>query len=81
VAVDTVSAALTVSTAMARAVSSLGVKIETHIEQALSVAVDTVRVSLTVSTPTARAGSICGSKNLNLIISIVKTDCFAHFFH
>jgi len=81
VAVDTVRAALTLSTATGRAALSVGVKIETRIEQALSVAVDTVRAALTVSTPTARAGSIPGSKNLNHIISIVKTDCFAHFFH
>jgi len=58
-----------------------GLKIETRREHALAVAVDTVRAALAVSTATARACSVCGSKNLNHIISMVKTDCFAHFFN
>jgi len=40
----------------------VGVKIETRIEQALSVAVDMVRAALTVSTATARAALFMGIK-------------------
>jgi len=79
VAVDTVRAALTVSTATASAALSVGVKIKAWIEPALAVVVDMVRATLTVSTGTARAGSIHGRKNLNHINIIVKTD-FPSFF-
>jgi len=77
---DTVRATLAMSTATARAALTVGVKIEIWIENALAVAVHSYcRVALAVSTATARACSIRGSKNLNHIIIIVKTDCCTFF--
>jgi len=57
-----------------------GVKIDVRQKHALAVYQDTDRAALSISWDTARAGSIRGRKNSNNIISIVKTDCFVHFF-
>jgi len=72
VAVDTARAALSMSTATTRAALAVGVKIETRREHApaVAVSVDTLRAALAVGV----ACSCHGCKNLNHIITIVKTD-------